>query len=81
MRQDRVCSRDFEFEVLRHGVASAGIRYLVKRGNYIAGIYLLAIVYYFRSLVISSLINKIELLVLIILLTLCFLQLYAISPS
>ena len=43
LRQGRVCSRDFRFDNLRHSVASAGIRHLTKRGNYLAGIYLLAI--------------------------------------
>ena len=79
-RQGRACSRDFKFEDLRHSVVSAYIRYLVKRDNYLAGIYLLAISRYFRFLVISSsLINIIELLRLLILLTLRFLYLYAIS--
>ena len=73
-RQGRACSRDLEFKDLRHGVASVGIRHLVKRGNYIADIYLLVIPRYFRSLVISSSsINIIELLLLSILLTLRFL--------
>ena len=49
LRQGRAYSRDFEFEDLRHSVASIGIRYLVKRGNYLAGIYLLAITRYFSS--------------------------------
>ena len=80
LRQDRVYSRDFGFDNLRHGVASAGIRHLVKRGNYLAGIYLLAISYYFRPFVISSsLILIIELLLLSILLTTRFLYLYTIS--
>ena len=65
---------------LRHSVASAGIRHLFERGNYLAGIYLLAIPRYFKSLVISSSINVIELLLLLILLTLYFFHLYAISP-
>ena len=70
----------FGFDDLRHSVASVGIRYLVKRGNYLADIYLLTIPYHFRSLVISSpSINIIELLLLLILLTLRFLYLYAIS--
>ena len=34
LRQGRACSRDFEFDNLRHSVASVGIRYLVKQGNY-----------------------------------------------
>ena len=69
LRQGRACSRDFGFDDLRHGVASAGIRYLVKRDNYLVDIYLLAMPYYFRSLVISSFINIIGLLLLLILLT------------
>ena len=79
MRQGRAYSRDFGFDDLRHDVASAGIRYLVKRSNYLAGIYLLAIPHYFRSLVISSFINIIELLLLLILLNPRFLYLYTIS--
>ena len=59
-RQGRVYSRDFQFEDLRHGVASVCIRYLAKWGNYLAGIYLLVIPRYFSSLVISSLINIIN---------------------
>ena len=54
LRQGRVYSRNFRFNDLRYSVASAGIRYLTKRGNYLVGIYLLAIPSYFRSLVISS---------------------------
>ena len=80
LRQGRACSRDFRFDDLRYSVASAGIRHLTKRGNYLAGIYLLTIPRYFRSLVISSSINIIELLLLLILLTPRFLYLYAISP-
>ena len=80
LRQDRAYSRDFGFDNLRHSVASAGIRHLVKRGNYLADIYLLIISRYFRSLVISSSINIIELLFLSILLTSRFSYLYAISP-
>ena len=73
LRQGRAYSRNSGFDNLRHGVASAVIRHLVKRGNYLADIYLLAIPYYFRSLVISSSsINIIDLLLLILLLTLCF---------
>ena len=69
------------FQDLRHGVASVGIRYLVKRDNHLAEIYLLFIAYYFRSLVNSSSINLIKLLLLIILFTPRFLYLYAIrSP-
>ena len=73
LRQGRVYSRDIGFNDLRHGVASASIRYLVKRGNCLADIYLLVILYYFRSLVISSFMNVIGLLLLPILLTLYFL--------
>ena len=81
LRQGRACSRDFRFDDLRHGVASAVIRHLTKRGNYLVGICLLAIPYYFRSLVISSSsMSVIELVLLPILLTLRFLYLYAISP-
>ena len=80
LRQGRVYSRDFGFNDLRHSVASAGIRHLFERGNYLTDIYLLAISRYFRSLVISSYMNIIELLLLPILLTLRFLYLYAISP-
>ena len=40
LRQGRVYLRDFKSEDLRHGVASAGIRYLVKRSNYLSGIYI-----------------------------------------
>ena len=81
LRQGRAYSRDFVFDDLRHGVASAGIMYLVKRGNYLAGISLLVIPRYFRSLVISSSsMNIIELLLLLLLLTLRLLYLYAISP-
>ena len=54
LRQDRACSRDFGFNDLRYDVAGVGIRYLVKRGNNLADIYLLAIARYFRFLVISS---------------------------
>ena len=79
-RQGRVCSRDFEFEDLRYGVASVCIRHLVKRDNYLADIYLLTIPRYLRSLVISYSINIIELLLLLLLLTLRFLYLYTISP-
>ena len=43
LRQGRACLRDFGIDNLRHGVASAGIRHLIKRGNYLAGICLLAI--------------------------------------
>ena len=84
LRQGRAYSRDFGFNDLRHGVASIGIRHLVKRSNYLADIYLLAIPRYSRSLVIispSSSISIIELLLLLKLLTLRFLYLYAISPS
>ena len=80
MRQGRVYSRDSRFDNLRHSVASVGIRYLVKRGNYLADIYLLTIPRNFRFLVISSSIDIIELLLLPILLTTRFLYLYAISP-
>ena len=80
LRQGRVYSRDFGYNDLRHSVASIDIRYLVRRGNYLAGKYLLSIPRYIRSLVISSFINIIELLLLLILLTLRFLYLYAISP-
>ena len=73
LRQGRVYLRDFGFDDLRHGVANVDIRYLVKRGNYLAGIYLLTISRYFRSLVTSSSINIIVLLLLPILLILCFL--------
>ena len=51
MRQGRVYLRDFRFNDLRDGGASVGIIYLVKRGHYLANIYLLAIFYYFRSIV------------------------------
>ena len=81
LRQGRVYLRDFGFNDLRYSVASVDIRYLVKRGNYLANIYLLTISRYFRSLVISFSINIIELLLLSILLTLYFLYLYAISSS
>ena len=43
LRQGRACSRNFGFDDLRYSVASVGIRYLFERGNYLAGIYLLAI--------------------------------------
>ena len=43
LRQGRVYSRNFRFYNLRHGVASVDLRYLIKRGNYLAGIYLLTI--------------------------------------
>ena len=80
LRQGRVYLRDLGFNDLRYGVASAGIRYLIKRGNYLVGIYLPAIPRSFRSLVISSSsMNIIELLLLLILLILYFLYLYAIS--
>ena len=72
LRQGRVYSRDFKFEDLRHDVASVSIRYLVKRGDYMAGIYLLAITRYSRFLVISSSLNIIDLVLLTILLTLRF---------
>ena len=39
LRQGRAYSRDFGFDDLRHGVAGAGIRHLIKMGNYLAGIY------------------------------------------
>ena len=80
LRQDRVYSRDFEFEDLYHSVASVGIRYLVKRGNYLSVTYLLTIPRYFRFLLIISSINIIEILLLSILLTSRFLYLYTISP-
>ena len=81
LRQGRVYLRDFRFDNLRHGVASVGIRRLVKRGSYLADIYLLAISRYFRSLVISfSSINIIELLLLTIFLAPRFLYLCAIGP-
>ena len=79
LRQGRVYSRDFEFEDLRYSVASIVIRYIVKRGNYLASIYLLTLSRYFKSLVISSPINIIELLLLSILLNLRFLYLYTKS--
>ena len=81
LRQGRVCLRDFRFEDLRHSVASVGIRHLVKRGNYLAGTYLLVIPRCFSFLVISSSINIIELLLLSIVLALRFLYLYAISTA
>ena len=80
LRQGRAYLRDSRFKDLRHGVASAGIKYLVKRDNYLAGIYLLDIPYYFESLVISSYIYIIELFLLSILSNLRYLYLYAISP-
>ena len=43
LRQDRVYLRDFGFNNLRHSIASAGIRHLTKRDNYLVGIYLLTI--------------------------------------
>ena len=80
LRQGRAYSRDFGFDDLRHSVASVDIRHVVKRGNYLADIYLLAIPRYFRYLVISSFTNVIELLLLLILITLRFLYLYTIGP-
>ena len=80
LRQGKVYSRDFRFEDLRHSVASEGIRYLVKRVNYLTGIYLLTISRYFSSLVISSSKNIIDLLQLFILLILRIFYLNAISP-
>ena len=62
-----------------YGVASVGIRYLVKRGNYLVIIYLLAITRYFRSLVISSFIKIIKMILFSILITLDFIYIYVIS--
>ena len=72
MRQGRVYSRDFGFNNLRHGVASANIRQLVKRANYLVGIYLLTETRYFRFLVIISSTNIMKLLQLLLILTLYF---------
>ena len=65
---------------LRYNVASIYIKYSVKRGNYLAGIYLLAIHRNLRFLVISSFRKIKELFLLSILLSLYFLYLYVISP-